>query len=123
MLASKCKHHLGAPNVTASPQNASILTDETYILTCSVTGSPFPQVTWLKDGVSLNYTTHVYLQLFDASLHFSNIELNDAGVYQCIVENSFVMDSSAVANLIIQGTINTSLSPSRIYCICRGNLL
>lgn len=85
------------------PQNDSILTDRTYTISCIVTGSPFPQVVWLKDGTPINYTDNVYLQLFDASLHFANVELEDAGSYQCNVTNERGYDISDEVALIVQG--------------------
>ena len=94
---------IDGPNVTEHPQNASILTDRAYVLTCIITGSPFPSITWLKDGVPLNYTDRLYLNLYNASLHIANVELSDAGVYQCVLENERGMDNSSEATLIVQG--------------------
>ena len=74
-------------------------------MTCIITGSPFPAVTWLKDGVPLNYTDRLYLNLYNASLHIANVELSDAGVYQCVLENERGSDNSSEATLIVQGMI------------------
>lgn len=97
---------IDAPNVTVSPQNDSILTNRTYTLTCIVTGAPFPTVTWLQDGLPVDYTDQRRLNLYDASLHFTNVLLSDGGEYQCIVENKEGSDNSTIATLIVQGKID-----------------
>uniref|UniRef100_A0A1X7T9W5 Ig-like domain-containing protein n=1 Tax=Amphimedon queenslandica TaxID=400682 RepID=A0A1X7T9W5_AMPQE len=91
-----------APSVTQSPRNDSILTNRTYHLTCTVTGAPFPEVTWIKDGVELNYTSRVYTSLYNASLTITNVELTDDGVYQCVIDNESGTDSSLEATLTVQ---------------------
>ena len=53
----------------------------------------------------LNYTDRLYLNLYNASLHIANVELSDAGVYQCVLENERGSDNSSEATLIVQGMI------------------
>ena len=64
---------------------------DTLILTCVVSGTPTPAVTWQKDGVDIitdNRT--VELENVDGSnfiLHISDLEEGDAGVYRCSISN------------------------------------
>ena len=94
---------LVAPSVIQSPKNDSILTNRSYHLACIVTGAPFPEVTWIKDGVELNYTSRVFTSLYNASLTLTNVQLTDAGVYQCVIDNDYGTNSSLEATLIVQG--------------------
>ena len=92
-----------APTIDVGPSDDHILTDREYSLTCMVEGAPFPEVIWLKDGQELNYTDRVGLRVFDASLHFTSTELEDAGIYQCLVENVNGSASSLNATLSLTG--------------------
>eukprot|EP00731_Ephydatia_muelleri_P023870 Em0016g141a len=76
------------PVILSGPQNASILTDRSFVLGCSVIGTPFPSVVWLKNGALLSYSSRVYvLSKFNASLVFSNTTIDDNGNYQCVAQN------------------------------------
>ncbi|XP_011407992.1 PREDICTED: peroxidasin-like, partial [Amphimedon queenslandica] len=113
-----------APSVTQSPRNDSILTNRTYHLTCTVTGAPFPEVTWIKDGVELNYTSRVYTSLYNASLTITNVELTDDGVYQCVIDNESGTDSSLEATLTVQELpqVPRDLLNNRIQNILTSNV-
>ena len=95
--------NIAQPSIVTQPQSDSILTDRTYTLQCIVTGSPFPNVTWIKDGVPIDYTSRVYHDLFDASLRFTNVEVGDNGTYQCIVANEEGQSISNEVVLTVQG--------------------
>ncbi len=70
---------------------------------CDVDGAPFPEVTWTKDDLAVNYTERVYLDLYNGSLHFADVELEDAGVYQCFASNINGSTESTNATLSITG--------------------
>ena len=62
-------------------------------------------MTWLKDDGVLEYSDRVRLELFNASLVFEDVLLEDAGEYQCRAsdeEGSLV--ESGIATLIVNGT-------------------
>ena len=80
--------YTAAPVLSRQPQNVTLLTNQTLIITCQVTaGAPFPDVVWTRDGVTVNLTERVYLQQYSASLQFESLELGDSGEYACYVEN------------------------------------
>lgn len=66
-------------------------------------GAPFPETTWIKDGVVITLDDRVYLNQFDGSLHWTNTILNDAGTYSCQVINANGTDSSLNATLKVTG--------------------
>ena len=70
------------------------------ILHCQATGFPQPNVTWQKDGQSVN-TSHVTL-LSNGSLYILSTVVQDAGRFSCRLNN--VAGSVIVtANVVIYG--------------------
>lgn len=91
------------PSVVQHPQDADILTDRTFTLVCDVDGAPYPEVTWTKDEEVLDFTERVYLDLYNGSLQFADVRLEDAGVYQCFASNINGSTESSNATLSITG--------------------
>ncbi|XP_066464457.1 papilin isoform X2 [Eleutherodactylus coqui] len=67
----------------SSAMQASV--GQTIRLLCRVSDYPFPRVEWQKDGSPVSSTRHTYQS--DSSLVISNIRLEDAGIYKCMVSN------------------------------------
>ena len=60
-------------------------------LSCKVTGTPSPEITWLKEGKPVETGKRVTSD-FDGGvslLCFTNTELDDEGEYQCKAQNKF----------------------------------
>lgn len=76
-----------APSVLEDLQDADILTNRVFTLDCNLAGAPFPEVTWTRDGVEVNYTERVFLQQYSGALQFADVVLEDAGTYQCFAIN------------------------------------
>lgn len=92
------------PTITQSPQNSTLLSNITLTITCQVNGAPFPDVTWTKDGETVDITTRVHLaSTFSASLFFESLELSDSGEYECSVENINGTDVSSPGEIVILG--------------------
>ena len=83
--------------------NVSILSNLTLVIPCVVNAAPFPDVTWLKDGMEVNLTTRVNIQRYDASLRFENQTVEDSGSYQCLLTNSEGSTSSSVGVIVVLG--------------------
>lgn len=78
-----------APEVTTVNSPVEVLEGSTAKLTCVVTGTPYPKVTWLIDGSPVETSERV---IFDcdgefSSLLFLSTELDDEGEYQCKAQN------------------------------------
>ena len=73
---------------------------DTLNLTCLVSGTPAPNVTWQKDGVDIVPTNKiVVLEKQDNSkfdLQISDLEEGDSGVYHCSIFNPAGSDSREV---------------------------
>ena len=95
-----------APVLSRQPQNATLLSNQTLIVTCQVTaGAPFPDVVWTRDSVAVNLSERVHLQQqYSASLQFESLELGDSGEYACYVENVNGSAQSESGFITILGT-------------------
>lgn len=58
-------------------------------LSCDVYGEPEPQITWFRDGVELVGSSRV--RKVNTDLLFSDLTLDEAGIYQCVAENKHGM--------------------------------
>lgn len=88
------------PSFQVMPQGMNVTVGSPLILHCKAMGSPNPNITWQKDGLSVD-TTHVTL-LSNGSLYISSTVVLDAGRYSCKATN--VAGSRSVrANIVIYG--------------------
>ena len=72
--------------ILSHPQNISLLTGESVTMDCNITALPRPEVTWLRDNETVEYSERLQL-LEDGSLYISDVILSDDGIYQCIATN------------------------------------
>jgi len=72
---------------------------------CVISGSPAPSVAWYKDGVPVNSDEDARVTLSDdrRQLSVRRVFRQDAGMYQCLVENSDDSEQSS-GRLIIGGS-------------------
>nr|XP_014340566.1 PREDICTED: immunoglobulin superfamily DCC subclass member 3 [Latimeria chalumnae] len=70
------------------PQSISRPVGTTAIFTCLVQGEPTPQITWLKNGQTLEPSDHTKLRNNNSTLTIYGIGQEDEAIYQCIAENS-----------------------------------
>ncbi|XP_062507461.1 hemicentin-1-like isoform X2 [Corticium candelabrum] len=90
LVAASSAYVLISPSVVYPSQNVSLF--------CITSGNPQPTVKgWKKDGVSLRRDPHVQLLLGGLQLRIQNVQLSDAGRYECItsakVNNSYIATS------------------------------
>ena len=96
--------HLDSPTIISSPQDESILTNQSFSFNCEVDGAPFPDIVWIKDGAIVSFDDRVYLNnQFNGSLYWTNTILSDSGVYLCQASNVNGTDSSSNATLTVTG--------------------
>ncbi|XP_018329042.1 neogenin isoform X2 [Agrilus planipennis] len=81
---------ISAPSFIALPQSKIVKEGETVTLDCTANGNPYPTITWLKDGYTVdmaNLDSRFSWVGSTTSLQIKKIEESDAGVYQCRAEN------------------------------------
>ena len=76
------------------------------MLSVQVTGSPLPDICWLKDGRELQNNSRIKISKLPngvSSLFINNAMLDDEGAYQIIANNEHGV-SVYHANIIVEGT-------------------
>ncbi|KAM5170274.1 immunoglobulin superfamily DCC subclass member 4 [Mantella aurantiaca] len=74
------------PFITQPPEIITRARAGTARFICSATGDPEPIITWLKNGQQLSSNGRVRIQS-RGSLVITQIDLEDAGYYQCVAKN------------------------------------
>lgn len=72
-----------APTAVMVPLNQTVDVGASAILSCQVTGRPYPTIQWNKIGGSLT-ENHV---IEDGVLRIQNATIEDAGTYVCVAQN------------------------------------
>ncbi|KAL2096077.1 hypothetical protein ACEWY4_008225 [Coilia grayii] len=76
------------PIIRQGPANQTLGVDSVALLKCQASGDPIPNISWLKDGVSLlGKDPRMSLQEL-GSLQIKNIRLSDSGIYTCVAASS-----------------------------------
>ena len=93
-----------APEFILTPSNTVLESGATATLDCAANGNPAPQITWLKDGATVDLMSlenSRFARVGAGSLRIADVRAEDAGVYQCRSENA--EDSvDAAASLTVQ---------------------
>ena len=84
---------------------------------CVVAGYPTPDVAWTKNGVELNLTRDVRLNVSSNNgnhhLTISNVQQSDAGQYRCVANNSLDNTTSSPATLTVHCESKSTFSRKR----------
>ncbi|XP_042564624.1 roundabout homolog 2 isoform X2 [Clupea harengus] len=76
------------PIIRQGPANQTLGVDSMALLKCQASGDPIPNISWLKDGVSLlGKDSRMSLQEL-GSLQIKNTRLSDSGIYTCVAASS-----------------------------------
>ena len=79
------------PEFILTPSNTVLESGSTATLDCAANGNPTPQITWLKDGATvdlLSLEIGRFARVGAGSLRITDVRVEDAGVYQCRSENA-----------------------------------
>ncbi|KAJ8300018.1 hypothetical protein KUTeg_021537 [Tegillarca granosa] len=75
---------------------------EKVILTCSVGGDPLPEITWTKNGRTVEYNERIQL-LSNGSLVIYHSTSADAGLYKCLASNDAGTDIGVAMLTVHEG--------------------
>ncbi|XP_075794797.1 contactin-4 isoform X5 [Pelodiscus sinensis] len=90
------------PNWIQKISDAHLAIEESIFWECKANGRPKPSYSWLKDGESLMPQDRI--QIEHGALTITNVNLSDAGMYQCVAENRHgVIFTSAELSVIAVG--------------------
>ena len=90
-----------------TPDNSTVVAGNTLTLNCKFEGDPLPSVLWSHNKTILNVSadpnlSETLLESY-ALLDVTFTDINDSGVYMCMVNNSFSFDQSNPSDFIVQG--------------------
>ena len=91
-----------------TPDNSTVVVGSTLTLNCTFEGDPLPSVLWSHNKTILNVLSDPNLSktlLMEsyALLDVTFTDINDTGVYMCLVNNNFSFDQSDPSVFIVQG--------------------
>uniref|UniRef100_A0A0N5BTT6 Down syndrome cell adhesion molecule-like protein Dscam2 n=1 Tax=Strongyloides papillosus TaxID=174720 RepID=A0A0N5BTT6_STREA len=70
-------------------QNPLAILNKTISLECPASGIPQPTVTWLRDGVNIDFEMDKYVEDGNGQiLNIKKVDIGDQGKYTCLVESS-----------------------------------
>ncbi|EDV26132.1 uncharacterized protein TRIADDRAFT_24180, partial [Trichoplax adhaerens] len=115
------------PVFIEEPQDFIVRRNTGITLRCSATGSPYPKITWLKNGKLLVIDPKINprLLLIGGALYITKVtktsKYTDAGIYQCMAKNQFGSVFSRNATITIAYLRDKfRISPSNITITTSG---
>uniref|UniRef100_A0A3Q4HTJ7 Hemicentin 1 n=1 Tax=Neolamprologus brichardi TaxID=32507 RepID=A0A3Q4HTJ7_NEOBR len=79
-------------NSGAVEELAAVL-DGSVSIECVATGSPLPQLNWLRNGLPLPVSSHIRLLSAGQVLRVARIQVSDGGRYTCVASNRAGVDN------------------------------
>uniref|UniRef100_A0AAV2KYV0 Ig-like domain-containing protein n=1 Tax=Knipowitschia caucasica TaxID=637954 RepID=A0AAV2KYV0_KNICA len=76
----------------AAEEVVSVL-DSSVNMACSATGSPPPQMNWLRNGLPLPVSAHIRLLSAGQMLRITRTQVSDGGTYTCVASNRAGVDN------------------------------
>lgn len=92
----------GFPEITTSPSLKAVENGRNTVMMCGASGTPAPEIKWLKDSIPVD-TSNARFQVLDSgSLQIESAQESDEGKYECIAENEVGTTYSYPANLYVR---------------------
>ncbi|XP_019355735.1 hemicentin-1 isoform X2 [Alligator mississippiensis] len=80
-------------NNKVEPEELTALLDTSVNIECTATGTPPPQINWLKNGLPLSISSQIRLLSAGQILRIARAHLSDVGVYTCVASNRAGVDN------------------------------
>ncbi|XP_042200535.1 hemicentin-1-like [Callorhinchus milii] len=90
-----------APTVDINKASEDWVEGKPQTVSCDVTGSPAPRLTWTKDGKHLSR---------ERTLHIQSVHMDDAGLYTCTATNKYGSTNYSLNVTIMYKPRNTTIS-------------
>ncbi|CAH2320342.1 cell adhesion molecule-related down-regulated by oncogenes [Pelobates cultripes] len=96
---------LEPPAITRGPEDHVALIGSTVRFICEARANPVPNITWVHNGTLIHPTSRYHL--LGNKLRVSNINTEDSGIFQCVMDNG-VGVALAAARLDVQSAFYSS---------------
>ncbi|XP_043941249.1 hemicentin-1 [Protopterus annectens] len=80
-------------NNNKDPEELSTIQENSINIECTASGTPPPQLNWLKNGLPLPISSHIRLLSAGQILRIVRTQVSDAGTYTCVASNRAGLDS------------------------------
>lgn len=90
-----------APSFVKPMENKEVVQGMSSVLECMASGSPKPRLKWYKDEQPLVASERHFLAAEDQLLVIVETQQNDAGVYECKMENGLGADSGRLMLAVV----------------------
>lgn len=87
IIANASLSVLEAPSFVRVMENKEVTSGDSVVLQCMVSGSPKPELKWLKNGAAIVQSERFFFADESQLLIIVNVESNDAGHYECVITN------------------------------------
>ncbi|KAK2540204.1 Hmcn1 [Columba guinea] len=74
-------------------EDLTALLDTSLNIECTATGTPAPQINWLKNGLPLSVSSQTRLLSAGQILRLARVQISDTGVYTCVASNRAGVDN------------------------------
>ncbi|XP_067156720.1 hemicentin-1 [Apteryx mantelli] len=75
------------------PEDLTALADSSINIECTASGTPPPQINWLKSGLPLSISSQIRLLSGGQILRLARVQVSDVGVYTCVASNRAGVDN------------------------------
>ncbi|XP_042661906.1 hemicentin-1 isoform X1 [Tyto alba] len=75
------------------PEDLTALLDTSLNIECTATGTPPPQINWLKNGLPLSVSSQIRLLSAGQILRLARVQVSQTGVYTCVASNRAGVDN------------------------------
>ncbi|XP_027560313.1 hemicentin-1 isoform X2 [Neopelma chrysocephalum] len=80
-------------NSKAEAEELTALLDTSLNIECTASGTPPPQLHWLKNGLPLSVSSQIRLLSAGQVLRLARVQISDTGVYTCVASNRAGVDN------------------------------
>ncbi|XP_077013357.1 hemicentin-1 isoform X4 [Tamandua tetradactyla] len=94
------------------------LLDTSINIECKATGTPLPQINWLKNGLPLPLSSHIRLLSGGQVIRIVRAQVSDVGVYTCVASNRAGMDNKYYSlQVFVPPNVDNSMGTEEITII------
>ncbi|XP_061153333.1 hemicentin-1 isoform X4 [Syngnathus typhle] len=113
------------PAIEANDEKVEELTavlDNSVNIECVATGSPPPQLNWLRNGLPLPVSSHIRLLSAGQLLRIPRTQVSDGGTYTCVASNRAGVDNRHYNLHVNVPPVLDGAGSTDVVTVVRGNL-
>ncbi|XP_061539337.1 LOW QUALITY PROTEIN: hemicentin-1 [Phycodurus eques] len=109
--------------ISQKVEELTTVLDSTVNIECVATGSPLPQLNWLRNGLPLAVSSHIRLLSAGQVLRITRTQVSDGGTYTCVASNRAGVDNRHYNLHVHVPPVLDSAGITEDMTVVRGNLV